>query len=86
MTQNNYQSFKKQNNGFLQFNTPQKGQQNNNQVAAIKMTTPFGDREREFTSLPDTIHNIMLQLIDKNMLMLPPVRECDPTIPFPKVF
>lgn len=55
-------------------------------MVVIKTTTPLGEWERELTPLLDTLHNIMLQFIDKNILTLPLVRECDPNKPFPRGF
>lgn len=87
-TQNKYQPFKKHNRVFLQLNSSQSSQQANNQVATIKTTNPFSivDRDRNFTPLLDTLHNIILELVEKNMLTIPHVKECDPNLPLPTSF
>lgn len=64
---------------------PKTSQHVESQVASIKTTNPYQFREhnRQFTPLLDTLHSIMLQILVKSLITLPPIRTIDPTKPLP---
>lgn len=49
----------------------------------MKVVIPFmyGDTKRQFTPLYDTLHNNMVQLVEKNMITLTPIKPLDPNKP-----
>jgi hypothetical protein len=49
----------------------------------VKVVIPFmyGDLKIHFTPLPNTLHNIMLQIVEKNMITFPPIKPLDPNKP-----
>jgi hypothetical protein len=83
--QNHYQPFKKKNKGFIQLNPPQLTQHVDSQVVVVNKTNPFtfGDLNRQFTPLPDTLHNTMLQLLENKFITLSPIKFLYPTKPLP---
>jgi hypothetical protein len=52
----------------------------------MKNSIAFGGRNREFTPLPDTLYNIMFQLVNKNMISLPPIKAPNPNKTLPRKF
>lgn len=57
-------------------------------MAAINYVAPYhyGDPNRQFTPLPNSLHNTMNQLLQKRMLTFPPISLLDPNQPLPPSF
>jgi hypothetical protein len=41
----------------------------------------YGDPKRQFTPLPNTLYNTMVQLVEKKMISFPPIKFLDPNKP-----
>jgi hypothetical protein len=46
----------------------------------------YGDPNRKFTPLPDTLHNTMTQILGYKIINLPPIRTLDTNKPLPLNF
>jgi hypothetical protein len=82
--QNNYQTFRRKNKGFLWIKPPQKiTQPINNYVNFVKVVIPFsyGDLKRKFAPLPNTLHDTMMELVEQNMINLPLIMPLYPNNP-----
>lgn len=63
---------------FIKFNDTN----NNNNVNAttgVPSVSKFFKRKRQFTPLNESLHSIMSQLLHRNVIKLPPIKQVDPS-------